>query len=288
MTCGYVLHPRLGGASVTSVDDDTAPGAGSSAAPTIAELFSLRGRVALITGGATGLGLSIAHGLAQAGATTVLASRNEAVCAAAAGEVAEATGEVCAGERIDVTDEDDVNGAFDRVVERFGTLDVLVNCAGINVRGPIDDVSLDDFDTVLDVNLRGSWLCCRAAGRVMRPAGRGSVINLGSALSAVGISGRTPYCSAKAGVLGLTRAAALEWAGAGLRCNAICPGPFLTDMNRPLLAQPERAQAVVGRTALNRWGQLHEIRGAALFLASDASSYVTGTEIYVDGGWTAQ
>jgi NAD(P)-dependent dehydrogenase (short-subunit alcohol dehydrogenase family) len=155
------------------------------------------------------------------------------------------------------------------------------------VRGPIDDVSLDDFDTVLDVNLRGSWLCCRAAGRVMRPAGRGSVINLGSALSAVGISGRTPYCSAKAGVLGLTRAAALEWAAAGLRCNAICPGPFLTDMNKPLLAQPERAQAVVGLTALQRWGELHEIRGAALFLASDASSYVTGSALYVDGGWTA-
>jgi NAD(P)-dependent dehydrogenase (short-subunit alcohol dehydrogenase family) len=122
----------------------------------------------------------------------------------------------------------------------------------------------------------------------MRQAGRGSVINLGSALSSIGLPDRTPYCSAKAGVLGLTRAAALEWAGAGVRCNAICPGPFLTEMNRPLLAQPERAQAVVGRTALNRWGELHEIRGAALFLASDASSYVTGTALYVDGGWTAQ
>src|SRR4051812_9268719 len=159
MTCGYVLHPRLGGASVTSVDDDTAPGAGPSAAPTIAELFSLRGRVALITGGATGLGLSIAHGLAQAGATTVLASRNEAACQDAADEVAGASGGVSAGARIDVTDQRDVDAAFDRVVERFGSLDVLVNCAGINVRGPIGDVSLEDFDTVLDVNLRGSWLC---------------------------------------------------------------------------------------------------------------------------------
>jgi NAD(P)-dependent dehydrogenase (short-subunit alcohol dehydrogenase family) len=119
----------------------------------------------------------------------------------------------------------------------------------------------------------------------MRPAGRGSVINFGSALSQVGIPGRTPYCSAKAGVLGLTRAAALEWAGTGLRCNAICPGPFLTDMNKPLLAQPERAQAVVGRTALNRWGEMHEIRGAAVFLASDASALVTGHILAVDDGY---
>jgi NAD(P)-dependent dehydrogenase (short-subunit alcohol dehydrogenase family) len=255
-------------------------------APSIADLFSLRGRVALLTGGSKGLGLSIAHGFAQAGATTVLASRDQSACATSAREVADASGEVSVGWRLDVTDERDVTTVFAGVVERFGALDVVVNCAGVNVRDRIEECSLEDFDTVLDVNLRGTWLCCREAGRVMRPAGRGSVINLGSALSAVGLPDRTPYCSTKAGVLGLTRAAALEWAGSGLRCNALCPGPFLTEMNRPLLAQPERAQAVVGRTALQRWGGLHEIRGAALFLASDASSYVTGSALYVDGGWT--
>jgi NAD(P)-dependent dehydrogenase (short-subunit alcohol dehydrogenase family) len=255
--------------------------------PTIAELFSLRDRVALVTGGSKGLGLSIAHGFAQAGATTILAGRDESAAATSAREVADASGVECAGWRLDVTDEQDVAAAFAGIVDRFGALDVVVNCAGVNVRHPIEECPLDDFDNVLDVNLRGSWLCCREAGRVMRPAGRGSVINLGSALSSVGLPDRTPYCSAKAGVLGLTRAAAMEWAGTGLRCNAICPGPFLTEMNRPLLAQPERAQAVVGQTALNRWGELHEIRGAALFLASDASSYVTGTALYVDGGWTA-
>jgi gluconate 5-dehydrogenase len=256
--------------------------------PSIAELFSLRGRVALVTGGAKGLGLSIAHGFAQAGATIVLASRDVSACTTRAREVADTSGEVCVGWRLDVTDEQDVAAVFARVVERFGTLDVVVNCAGVNIRNPIEECSLDDFDTVLDVNVRGSWLCCREAGRVMRPAGRGSVINIGSALSAVGLPDRTPYCSAKAGVLGLTRAAALEWAGSGLRCNALCPGPFLTEMNRPLLAQPERAQAVVARTALQRWGELHEIRGAALYLASDASSYVTGTALYVERGWTTQ
>jgi NAD(P)-dependent dehydrogenase (short-subunit alcohol dehydrogenase family) len=267
---------------------DTTTTAGDPGGPSITELFSLRGRVALVTGGSKGLGLSIARGLAQAGATTVLASRDASACMTSAREVADTSGEVSVGWRLDVTDEQDVAAVFARAVERFGALDVVVNCAGINVRNPIEECSLDDFDTVLDVNVRGSWLCCREAGRVMRPAGRGSVINLGSALSAVGIADRTPYCTAKAGVLGLTRAAALEWAGSGLRCNALCPGPFLTEMNRPLLAQPERAQAVVGRTALQRWGELHEIRGAALFLASDASSYVTGTALYVDGGWTTQ
>jgi NAD(P)-dependent dehydrogenase (short-subunit alcohol dehydrogenase family) len=255
--------------------------------PSIAELFSLRGRVALVTGGSKGLGLSIAHGFAQAGASTILAGRDESTAAASAREVAEASGEECVSWRLDVTDEQAVAAAFAGIVDRFGALDVVVNCAGVNVRHALEECPLEAFDSVLDVNLRGSWLCCREAGRVMRSAGRGSVINLGSALSSVGLPDRTPYCSAKAGVLGLTRAAALEWAASGLRCNAICPGPFLTEMNRPLLAQPERAQAVVGQTALNRWGELHEIRGAALFLASDASSYVTGTALYVDGGWTA-
>jgi len=260
----------------------------TTTAPSITELFSLRGRVALVTGGSKGLGLSIAHGFAQAGATVVLASRDESACAASAREVSDAEGTECVGLRLDVTDESDVADGFARVIERFGALDVLVNCAGLNLRSPIEEGSLADFDRVLDVNVRGSWLCCREAGRVMRPAGRGSVINLGSALSTIGLPDRTPYCSAKAGILGLTRAAALEWAGAGLRCNAICPGPFLTEMNRPLLAQPERAKAVLDRTALQRWGELHEIRGAALFLASDASSYVTGSALYVDGGWTTQ
>jgi NAD(P)-dependent dehydrogenase (short-subunit alcohol dehydrogenase family) len=254
----------------------------------MADLFSLRGRVALVTGGGRGLGLSIAHGFAQAGATTVLVSRDASTCETSAQQVADASGEVCVGWGLDVTDEQDVAAVFARVVERFGALDIVVNGAGVNVRNPIEECSLEDFDTVHDVNVRGSWLCCREAGRVMRPSGRGSVINIGSALSAVGLADRTPYCTAKAGVLGLTRAAALEWAGSGLRCNTLCPGPFLTAMNRPLLAEPERAQAVVGRTALRRWGEMHEIRGAALFLASDASSYVTGTALYVDGGWTAQ
>lgn len=259
-----------------------------STEPSIAELFSLRGRVALITGGSAGLGLSIARGLAEAGATTVLASRNADQCDAAAAALAEATGTESRGQRVDVTDEDEVAAAFKSVTDRHGRLDIVVNSAGLNLRYPIEDCPLSEFERVLDINLTGTWLCCREAGRTMRPQGRGTVINLASALSAIGIPARTPYCSSKAGLIGLTQTVALEWADTGLRCNALCPGPFRTGMNELLTADPVRAQALLARTALNRWAEMHEIKGPALFLASDASSYMTGAALYVDGGWTAQ
>lgn len=256
--------------------------------PALSSLFSLAGRVALVTGGPRGLGRSIAQGLAEAGATTVLASRDLDACRAAAGELAASTGRASEAERIDVTDETEVRRAFDSVLDRFGRLDVLVNCAGVNARYLLEDCPLEDFERVVGVNLVGTWLCCREAGRVMRPNGRGSVINLSSALGSVGMPMRTPYCSSKAGVIGLTQTVALEWAGLGMRCNALCPGPFLTEMNRSLLSEPDRVEELLGRTALRRWGEITEIRGPAVFLASDASSFMTGGCLFVDGGWTAQ
>lgn len=252
------------------------------------ELFSLSGRTALVTGGAKGLGFSIAVAFAQVGATVVLAGRSEGSCVDAAASLAEVTGARCVGLQLDVTNEGSVQAMCGRVLEELGRIDVLVNSAGVNARSLIADCPVEDFDKVLEVNLRGTWLCCREVGRAMLEAGRGSVVNIGSALGAVGLARRTPYCASKAGVLGLTQAAALEWAGSGVRCNALCPGPFLTDLNRPLLDAPGQGREVFGRTALNRWAELHEIRGPALFLASDASSYVTGAALYVDGGWTAQ
>jgi len=252
------------------------------------ELFDLEDRVALITGGSKGLGESMALGLAQAGAATILCSRDAVACDEAAAKIADATGRECMGMALDVTDEGSVSGVFEQVQRRFGRIDVLINSAGINERHPIEDCPLEAFRRVLAVNLTGAWLCCREAMRSMRARRGGSIINVGSALGAVGLPERTPYCSAKAGLLGLTRTVALEGAPDNVRCNAICPGPFLTEMNRPLLNEPEKVRAILGRTALDRWADLHEIRGAALFLASDASSYVTGSALYVDGGWTAQ
>ena len=252
------------------------------------DLFRLDGRVALITGGSKGLGRSIALGLAQAGATTVICSRHLRDCEEAAAEIASESDRESIGMAADVTQEADVDRLVSGVVDRLGRLDVLVNSAGINIRHPIDVFPTSDFKQVLDVNLTGTWLCCRAAGRIMAKQGKGSVVNVGSALSAVGLVERTAYCASKAGILGLTRTLALEWAPSGVRCNAVCPGPFLTEINEPLLKEPEKLQAVVDQTAIQRLAELHEIRGAALFLAGDASSYVTGSALFVDGGWTAQ
>ncbi|MBI3923830.1 MAG: SDR family oxidoreductase [Armatimonadetes bacterium] len=253
----------------------------------VLDLFRLDGRVALVTGGSTGLGRSIALGLAQAGATTILCARHFDSCEEAAADIASQTGRQSFAVAADVTREEDVARLMETAMEKCGQVDVLVNNAGVNIRHPIEEFSLEEWRTVVDVNLTGTWLCCRAAAPIMKRQGKGSVINMGSALSGIGLADRSPYCSAKTAVLGLTRTLALEWAASGVRCNAICPGPFLTEMNRPLLEQPEKAQALVRQTALNRWAEMHEIRGAALFLASDASSYVTGASLFVDGGWTA-
>lgn len=255
---------------------------------TVLEQFNLTGQVALITGGSRGLGRAIAQALAEAGATTVICSRTLADCEKAAAEIAAATGRTCAGVAMDVTEEASVEAGVAGAVKRFGRLDVLVNSAGINIRRPIEELTLAEFQSVQATNLTGTWLGCRAAARIMKPKRSGSVINLASALAKVALPERTPYCASKFGVLGITQALALEWAESGVRCNAICPGPFLTEMNTAIAADPEKARMVVGQTALNRWADLREITGAALYLASPASTYVTGSAMSVDGGWTAR
>jgi NAD(P)-dependent dehydrogenase (short-subunit alcohol dehydrogenase family) len=203
-----------------------------------------------------------------------------------ANQIHDSTGVESVGISADITQESAVDDLFGKVVDRFGRLDVVINSAGINIRHPIEEFPLEEYKKVIDINMIGTWLCCRAAGRIMKPAGRGSVINVSSTLGAVGLEDRSAYSSSKSGVIGMTRTIAKEWAEHGVRCNALCPGPFLTEMNKPLLDQPERVEKLIRLTAMNRWAEIHEIRGAALFLASDASSYVTGSELYVDGGWT--
>ena len=250
------------------------------------ELFKLEGRVALVTGGSKGLGESMAVALAQAGARVVINSRTQSDCDDVANQIHDSTGVESVGISADITQESAVDDLFGKVVDRFGRLDVVINSAGINIRHPIEEFPLEEYKKVIDINMIGTWLCCRAAGRIMKPAGRGSVINVSSTLGAVGLEDRSAYSSSKSGVIGMTRTIAKEWAEHGVRCNALCPGPFLTEMNKPLLDQPERVEKLIRLTAMNRWAEIHEIRGAALFLASDASSYVTGSELYVDGGWT--
>lgn len=245
----------------------------------VLDLFSLKGRRALVTGGSKGLGFEMARALSEAGAEVILVSRTLADLERAAAKIPGTSWLIC-----DVTDA----ASVEKLAAEAGPIDVLINNAGVNVRGAIADLSEADWDFVLDGNLKSAFLCCRAFGPGMAERGWGRILNLGSILSFVGIAGRVPYASAKAGIVNLTRVLALEWATKGVTVNALCPGPFATDMNRPLLEDPEKYAAFVAKIPMGRWGELHEITGAALFLCSDASSFVTGSALTIDGGWTAQ
>jgi NAD(P)-dependent dehydrogenase (short-subunit alcohol dehydrogenase family) len=250
--------------------------------------FDLTGRAAIVTGGSKGLGEAIAAGLASAGADVLLTSRHVDEAAAAAKRIASDFGRRAVGIQADVASERDAAGMVERALSEFGRLDILVNNAGINIRGPIDELSYEDFRQVQRINVDGVWLCSRAAMPHMKQAGRGRIINLASTLGVVGLENRTPYASSKGAVVLMTRSLALELAPFGITVNAICPGPFLTPMNVPIADAEQTKKFVIGAVALGRWGRLEEIQGAAILLASDAGSYMTGSLVTVDGGWTAR
>jgi NAD(P)-dependent dehydrogenase (short-subunit alcohol dehydrogenase family) len=254
----------------------------------VLDRFRLDGKVALITGGARGLGRTMAEALGQAGAEIALAGRSKDACEQAAFAIASTTGRRVRAFAADVTKIDDVEQLANDVEGEFGKVDILVNNAGINIRGPIQQLTEADWDAVIDTNLKGPFLCARAIGPRMVSRGWGRVINLGSVLGVIALPGRAPYASSKAGVINLTRVLALEWAGTGVTANAICPGAFATEMNRSLLDDPVKYKEFVAQIPMGRWGELEELTGAVVFLASDASSYITGTPLFVDGGWIAR
>ena len=254
----------------------------------VLDLFKLDGRVALVTGGARGLGKTMATALAQAGATVALTGRTLAPAQETAKEVAGETGRACHAFAADVTVAADVDRLVEAVEKEVGPIDILINNAGNNIRGSIDQLTEADWDSVIDTNLKGPFLCSKVVGPKMVKRGWGRIINMSSILGVIALPGRAPYASAKAGVLNLTRVLGLEFAGTGVTANAICPGPFATDMNRALLDDPVKYQEFVRQIPMGRWGELHELTGACVFLASEASSFVTGSALFVDGGWTAR
>ncbi len=250
------------------------------------QIFDLTGRVALITGGGRGLGETFAYALAAAGADIVVSSRTAGEIEQVA-EAVRAMGRRAEAITCDITDEASVEAMVSEAVARMGHLDILVNNAGMNIRKPILEITLQEWQQVLDTNLKGYFLAGRAAGRVLVAQGHGKMINIGSIFVSTALPAQGPYASSKGAIMQLTRVMALEWAKRGVQVNLLSPTYFETEMTRPVYADPERKAFIEDRTPMGRWGQPHELAGSLVFLASHASDFITGQELLVDGGYTA-
>jgi 2-dehydro-3-deoxy-D-gluconate 5-dehydrogenase len=250
------------------------------------DLFELKGKTAIVTGGNGGIGLGIARGLAEAGADIAVVGRNEAKSKAAAAELA-ARGAKAIAVVADVTDKVAVASMVERVKRELGRIDILVNNAGINIRKPPHILELEEWTSVIDTNLTSAFLCSKAVYPAMTEAGGGKVINIGSMMSLFGASFAPAYAASKGGIVQFTRACACAWAADNIQANAILPGWIDTDLTRRAREQIEGLHdKVLGRTPAARWGAIADFAGIAVFLSSHASDFVTGTAIPVDGGFS--
>ncbi len=254
----------------------------------VRDLFDLDGRVAIVTGGATGIGLQMADALAELGTSVVLCGRDGERCERAAADLERARSVPCAGMRCDVASADEVAGMVAQTIDRFGRIDVLVNNAGTAWADPVEDTPLRGWQKVVDVNLTGVFLCSQAAGRVMIGRGGGKIVNIASI---TGLRGQAPeeldaiaYSTTKGAVVAFTRDLAIKWARHGIAVNAIAPGWFPTDLSQPALDRS--GELLLSRIPMRRYGGDSDLKGAVAYLASAASDYVTGHTRVVDGGST--
>ena len=249
--------------------------------------ISLEGHVAVVTGASKRLGRQMAEAIASAGAQVVLVARTESLLADVVQGIRESGGkaEYVAA---DVTDETAGSEVDQAVQEYYGVCDILINNAGINNRKPIEDMSLDEWNEMIAVNLTGAFIMSRAFVPGMKRKKWGRVINLTSIMSHVSLPNRTAYSTTKSGLLGFTKARALEVAPHNITVNGISPGPFATEMNRPLIEDPEKNRQFLSRLPVGRWGRVEEIGQLAVYLCSEGAGFLTGTDLVIDGGWTAQ
>ncbi|WP_274363179.1 SDR family NAD(P)-dependent oxidoreductase [Paenibacillus thermotolerans] len=250
--------------------------------------YNLDGKVALITGGSQGLGMEFAEKLALCGAQVAITSRDERKAKEAAEAISGRTGGKVLGVKVDVTNSESIRRMADQVVSTFGRCDILINNAGINVRKPILEYDEESWDLVLTTNLKAPFLCAKAVVPYMIKQHYGRIINIASMLGQVALPERSAYCSSKGGLIQLTKVMALEWAAHNITVNAVCPGPFATELNKVVINNPEANQYFMNHLPVKRWGDPSELSGLILYLASDMSSFMTGSAITIDGGWTAE